>query len=1380
MLMKRLLISAAMFLCCVATSFAQFSGSGSGTESDPYLILNPIQLNQMRNFLNQSGVYFKLMADIDLTEFLGDESPSQGWQPIGTSSAPFKGILDGNDKTVSGLWINRPNSDYAGIFGGTDGATINNLKIVATTIVGKDNVGGMSGYSKSSYFSGCSFKGEIQGRNSVGGYIGSSRNNITLFENLAEITITGSGDYVGGFIGKGIGGVSVSNCKILEAKIQGGNYVGGICGASSSGNNNYSSCYVNSNIHGVDYVGGICGQTRDNTNNITNCGFIGDITANSIVGGIAGEYTGGASYSYRNGYNSTEPTLKNCFSVSNIIAQGDNVGGLVGITDNRGTSYSGTLQNTYNVFETNIIGFSYFSGNVKGSHYVGGIVGYKKGGGIKSCYSKGNIYGEMYVGGICGEIVSFGTAEIKSNLANISSIKSNLGNVGRICYKDNYLGELGTSNENKALNRCIVISKGISQEVNDDKQNGTGVGATSLKLKATYVAMGWDFTDIWEIQETECYPYFKWQTAPPVITSQVVSEATTVSGKCVNGGLVTLEIDGLKQQMVGIGHDFSFTVSPLQAGHEVRVSAKVDGKEQSYYTTETVSYLGKGTESDPYLVYTAADLTQVYRKGYYKLMNDIDLTSYINQFSPTEGWQSIGRDGSEAIHFDGDGHKITGLWCNSTRDNTGLFSCFANGTIKNLTVETAQGKQVKGGSNTGILIGKMMSGTIENCHVSGTVADGTPVGGMVGLFDGGTISRCYANVTINTTLATSYVGGLVGEISDGKIDQCVVTGSLIATGSESYVGGLIGKNYATVTNCYSFASAHSSFSAAGLVAYNYNVVNKCYAMGNLFSDNYAAGVISYNDGSNAVIKNCVAMNRKIDVTYESQSAQGGGYGQRIIGGIKNGAPAPEMNNYALNTMQVSVNDVPQKVYDDIMNGVGKEKIELIKKEAYEQLGWDFTNIWDVETGLGTPYLRNVGKINSVFDEPDDDDPVEEDTDNTLTLGQVSAHKGQQAVLPIVLTNKNSITGLQFDLYLPDGVSVATNSRGKMIITTTSRMDGNYSISSSQMDGFIRVLGYSADGDAFSGNDGDILNVTLNIGENVADGDYTIRIKDIVLSDVNNTEYHPADAEATLTVKNYTLGDVDNSGAININDVVCIINYILNKANGTFIENAADVDGSGSININDVVTLINRFILHRGNAPIHRAPRLAPITDTNYLHLATIDLKPGETKEVEMILTNDNTVSAAQGNIKLPEGLSFVTKSNGRVDATNINDRSEDFTLSCAIQNDGSMTFAHYSADGYTYEGNEGGIFTFKVKADENAVAGSYSVNLTGVVLSINGVGYDIADRTSTLTIGGTTGINSIGNGELKIDNWYSVDGKKLNGEPTKPGIYIKNRKKVVK
>ena len=159
--MKRLLTSAVLFLCCTAISFAQFSGSGSGTENDPYLILNPIQLNQVRNFLNNNNVYFKLMSDIDLTDYIEDEDPYQGWQPIGTSNYPFAGIFDGNGKTVSGLIINRPNDDDIGLFAKIASATIKNLKMDNCTIKGNNRVGILTGNAIGSSIFNCTINGVI-------------------------------------------------------------------------------------------------------------------------------------------------------------------------------------------------------------------------------------------------------------------------------------------------------------------------------------------------------------------------------------------------------------------------------------------------------------------------------------------------------------------------------------------------------------------------------------------------------------------------------------------------------------------------------------------------------------------------------------------------------------------------------------------------------------------------------------------------------------------------------------------------------------------------------------------------------------------------------------------------------------------------------------------------------------------------------------------------------------------------------------------------------------------------------------------------------------------------------------------------------------------
>lgn len=402
----------------------------------------------------------------------------------------------------------------------------------------------------------------------------------------------------------------------------------------------------------------------------------------------------------------------------------------------------------------------------------------------------------------------------------------------------------------------------------------------------------------------------------------------------------------------------------------------------------------------------------------------------------------------------------------------------------------------------------------------------------------------------------------------------------------------------------------------------------------------------------------------------------------------------------------------------------------------------------------------------------------------IQLTDVEGYKDKQVELPVALNNQHEITAFQFDLYLPTGVTVATKSSGKMLIETTERMEGTFTISSNTIDNFVRVTGYSADGDAFTGNSGDILKVTLNIASSVADGDYTINLKNIVLSDVNNIEYHPADATCTLTVKSYMLGDVDNSGAVNINDVVCIINHILNKPVSIFIAEAADVDGSGTININDVVTLINRFILMKDGAPKRMAAvPMAAVTDDNYLHLDAIEINPGETLEIPLLLTNVNTTAAVQGNILLPDGLSFVTKSNGRLDVKNNDARAEDFTLSCALQDDGSLTFAQYSGDGFTYEGNEGAVFTFKIKAADDAVAGTYDVVLRNVVLSIDGVGYEHPERVSTLTVLSSTGIDGLLTSVQPFDI-YDLNGRKLYQQQTtlphlQRGVYIINGRKVV-
>ena len=148
--MKRLLLFAALFLCSLFT-YAQLTGSG--TEEDPYMIYDADDLNEIRDYVGVTNIYFKLANDIDLSAY----SEGEGWEPIGTSGAPFKGIFDGNGHTICNLKINRT-TDYVGLFGYNSG-TIKNV-CIECDIKGKFCVGGVAGYS-SSTISICFVKGKI-------------------------------------------------------------------------------------------------------------------------------------------------------------------------------------------------------------------------------------------------------------------------------------------------------------------------------------------------------------------------------------------------------------------------------------------------------------------------------------------------------------------------------------------------------------------------------------------------------------------------------------------------------------------------------------------------------------------------------------------------------------------------------------------------------------------------------------------------------------------------------------------------------------------------------------------------------------------------------------------------------------------------------------------------------------------------------------------------------------------------------------------------------------------------------------------------------------------------------------------------------------------
>lgn len=320
-----------------------------GSEEKPYeiwciedLCAFSNQVNKGTTFLNK---YIKLMRDLnfnsDLSYVNGNISvdgniqscssikelqknltENEGFYPIGDGSteiSDFRGMFDGNNKTIKNIYINRPDISV-GLFGTMkiqyNQASISNFRIS----------GNMTGQT-------------------VGGICGNIRfiayNNQEVFVNIenciSDLEI--EGNVVGGIVGINQPGAEnsliISDC-INIGEVNGKSKTGGIIGYNYNTTKVINCCNIG-NIIGETDVGGIigCDQTRSNIINSYN---LENVTSNLNAGGIIG-----CSYW-------AEKSIENCYNIGKI--SGNTTGGIVG-----GLNINNDLLTTKNCYylNTNIL-----------------------------------------------------------------------------------------------------------------------------------------------------------------------------------------------------------------------------------------------------------------------------------------------------------------------------------------------------------------------------------------------------------------------------------------------------------------------------------------------------------------------------------------------------------------------------------------------------------------------------------------------------------------------------------------------------------------------------------------------------------------------------------------------------------------------------------------------------------------------------------------------------------------------------------------------------------------------------------------------------------------------------------------------------------------
>ena len=240
-------IAIILMTICTMNAQAQFSGKGSGTASAPYQITTADELFEVRNDLS---AYYILMNDIDLTEWIEENNPRQGWTPVGTADKPFCGNFDGNYHAIVNMFISRPNEDNIGFFGYTNRASVSNVAFIYPLVSGNDNVG-IIGYANISDIGNITVHGgTIEGHNNVGGICGYCKNEEKTTHELSSCycsaNMIGSFRYVAGIVGYLYCNVRMQFNR-YDGRIVGNQYAAGIVGYASS-KNGYSDDTMRYNI----------------------------------------------------------------------------------------------------------------------------------------------------------------------------------------------------------------------------------------------------------------------------------------------------------------------------------------------------------------------------------------------------------------------------------------------------------------------------------------------------------------------------------------------------------------------------------------------------------------------------------------------------------------------------------------------------------------------------------------------------------------------------------------------------------------------------------------------------------------------------------------------------------------------------------------------------------------------------------------------------------------------------------------------------------------------------------------------------------------------------------------------------------------------------
>ncbi len=713
----------------------------------------------------------------------------------------------------------------------------------------------------------------IVGKYCVGGVVGAN------YGQLWSVAATGN-----------MAGQTTNYGGIVGYNAQGGDvqYVNSSMVMTISANDFSMSLAASVTMSGVEtnyYVGGVVGHNvgvlkKASYNNggsgAADAGTIKFAVANDLtsvtaqnvyIGGIVGVNSGTVEQVY------TDANTTLIYSTYEGVTIGGDVhiGGLVGLN-----SKSATIKDSYSIAKI----VNYYNAKLQGSvteteiasvgsEVAGGLV-YDNRGSITSCYSTyctyavntGTVSDDCYVMALktIQKTVSEGSSTTTKSVLNYTVDDSISGNVDSF-YKF-------------MKNKFVIADVDIAEIFVDDYRMMMGYEAQTIGIKFESIDGTFADTDyLVNIKDVIIDKYVQFYYSASIFNCncdvsvgcdcalrgccdaacacRLGSDIAAHSPNCFHkhkemwleyfneskSGKAQEFIDSVSHQMF---QDVVFNLA--YTGVNTPTNKDTEGNSQnaspSLTTMPTTGFIGKGTQSDPYRIYSVDDFDTLNRQlefgnsfigKTFKLMRDIDLSGARLSISSSDySFQGV---------FDGNGKTIyNNVISDESNDNVGLFQVLGGGgQIKNLTlvdctsagvnnVALLVGKnlgevkditvhastthaKVTGTENVGALVGYNL-GSIEGCSVGAEVIGTRNVGIITGLNSSGRVFACETILTHVTADSTSInnqssaegtenVGGIVGYNQGiGTISQCSNEGAVSC--SSGYGGGIVGLSDARV------------------------------------------------------------------------------------------------------------------------------------------------------------------------------------------------------------------------------------------------------------------------------------------------------------------------------------------------------------------------------------------------------------------------------------------------------------------------------------------------------------------------------------------------------------------------------------------------------